>query len=108
MSEKHHNMQLEHCYLATIGRDSAYLDITQNIGNISGKLTYKPFEKDKRDGTFTGTFSNDTLKIDYTFNAEGSQSAQEIYFKLSDGKLIEGIGEYQERTASLFTKTQKR
>lgn len=97
-------IRLQHCYLAVVGRDSAFLDITQNTGNIAGKLTYKPLEKDKRDGTFTGSFSEDTLKVNYTFNAEGSKSAQEIYFKLSDDKLIEGVGEYEEKNSKFVYK----
>ncbi len=84
------------CYLEVIGKDSLFAQIEDNLGTISGKLRYKNFEKDSSFGDLTGIQSGDTLKVEYVFQAEGTQSTREIWFLKEDGKLIEGIGEYDE------------
>lgn len=84
------------CYMEVTGKDSLFAQIDDNVGTISGKLRYKNFEKDSSYGDVMGIASGDTLKVTYTFQAEGTTSNREIWFLRKDGKLLEGIGPYDE------------
>ncbi|MCC2589847.1 hypothetical protein [Chryseobacterium sp. MFBS3-17] len=86
----------ESCYMAASGKDSLFVKYSDNLGTITGKMHYKNFEKDSSSGDIVGMFDGDTLKVDYTFQAEGTQSTREIWFLKKDDQLIEGIGEYDE------------
>ncbi|WP_442794334.1 hypothetical protein [Pelobium manganitolerans] len=83
---------LKECYLATSGKDSAMLHINQLNGKVTGTLTYNFFEKDDADGDIKGSFSGDTLFVDFTFKAEGTVSKNPQAFLKKDGKLYQGYG----------------
>ncbi|ASK29399.1 hypothetical protein CEY12_04475 [Chryseobacterium sp. T16E-39] len=84
------------CYLGVIGKDSVFASIDDNLGTISGKLTYKNNEKDSSTGDITGFKSGDTLKLTYEFQSEGSKSKRDIFFIQKGNTLIEGIGDHKE------------
>ncbi|OWK72968.1 hypothetical protein CBW16_12035 [Flavobacteriaceae bacterium JJC] len=86
---------LQTCYLAATGKDSVFVSLDDNLGTITGKMRYKNFEKDSSFGDVMGTQNGDTLKLSYTFQAEGSTSEREIYFLKKEGNLIEGIGDHK-------------
>ena len=95
---------LQPCYMAVVGKDSAFLHIEKDNAEVKGKLFYKPLEKDSRNGSFEGILINDTLKLIYTFQAEGTESVQELYLKLDDNKLVEAVGEYEEKNGKMVYK----
>ncbi|MHA6727616.1 hypothetical protein ACX3PU_06075 [Chryseobacterium sp. A301] len=84
------------CYFEVIGKDTLFAKINNNLGTITGSLRYKNFEKDSSFGDLAGIANGDTLKVDYVFQAEGTTSTREIWFLQKDGKLIEGIGDYDD------------
>lgn len=84
------------CYVEAIGKDTVFAKINNNLGTITGSLHYKNFEKDSSFGDLSGIADGDTLKVDYVFQAEGTTSTREIWFLQKDGKLIEGIGNYDD------------
>lgn len=84
------------CYSEAIGKDSVFVMLDDNLGTITGKMYYKNFEKDSSYGDLNGISDGDTLKVDYVFQSEGSTSTREIWFLMKDGKLLEGIAEYDE------------
>lgn len=86
---------LQTCYLAATGKDSVFVSLDDNLGTITGKMRYKNYEKDSSIGDLMGTQNGDTLKLSYTFQAEGTTSEREIYFLKKDGNLIEGIGDHK-------------
>lgn len=95
--------KLKPCYLATIGKDSAFLNITKSDSiNVSGELKYKFYEKDQTTGTFNGTIKTDTLTINYNFVSEGVKSVREITFLVRDEQVIEGIGDYKEKNGEMI------
>jgi hypothetical protein len=59
----------------------------------SGTIEYALAEKDKNTGTFEGTFENNILIADYTFQSEGKESVRQVAFQLQDDQLVEGYGE---------------
>lgn len=87
---------LEECYMRVNGKDTLFLKMSDNLGTITGTMNYKNFQKDSSSGDIVGIADGDTIRIDYNFAAEGTQSTREIWFLKKDGKLIEGIGEYDE------------
>ena len=86
---------LQSCYFAANGKDSVFVSLDDNLGTITGKMRYKNFEKDSSSGDVMGTQNGDTIKLSYTFQAEGTTSEREIYFLKKDGGLIEGIGDHK-------------
>lgn len=84
------------CYIGAIGKDSVFASIDDNLGTITGKLSYKNSEKDSSKGDVTGFKSGDTLKLTYEFSSEGKKSKRDIYFLQKDNTLTEGIGDHKE------------
>ncbi len=82
------------CYLATDGKDSLLVSYEDNLGTITGKMSYKNFQKDSSKGEISGLMDGDTLKLNYTFTSEGQNSTREIWFLKNDNRLKEGIGKY--------------
>ncbi len=96
--------------MGNTGKDSISLSLDDNLGTFIGKISFKNLEKDS---TFTvgdvmGTQNGDTLKLSYTFQAEGLTSDREIYFLKKDGNLVEGLGEQKvEGSKSLYSTLSK-
>ncbi|NIF05181.1 hypothetical protein F3J23_06965 [Chryseobacterium sp. Tr-659] len=84
------------CYIGTTGKDSVFASIDDNLGTITGKLSYKNNEKDSSKGDVAGYKSGDTLKLTYEFTSEGKKSKRDIYFLQKDNMLTEGIGDHKE------------
>nr|MBC7614085.1 hypothetical protein [Pseudopedobacter sp.] len=80
------------CYTASLKNDSAFLSLKNTNGKIEGKLWNKFYEKDNSKGTLSGTIENDTLKLNYTFNAEGSTSERPIKLLMKGNKIYEVYG----------------
>lgn len=85
---------VQDCYVAVNGKDSVFISVEDNLGTIIGKMRYKNFEKNSSYGDISGTQHGDTLKLNYTFQAEGTTSEREIYFLKKGGNLVEAIGEH--------------
>ncbi|OJX29881.1 MAG: hypothetical protein BGO86_05450 [Chryseobacterium sp. 36-9] len=85
---------VDYCYMNVLAKDSMTLSYKIITGKVSGKLTYKNFEKDSSTGDVSGTVSGDTLKLNYKFMSEGTTSEREVYFLQDSGVLLEGIGSY--------------
>ncbi|HOD10439.1 MAG TPA: hypothetical protein PKH91_06825 [Flavobacterium sp.] len=81
------------CYRYAAKNDTIALTLQLNDKNASGTLVYAFYEKDKNTGTYQGTFENNILLADYTFQSEGKESVRQVAFKIQDGKLLEGYGE---------------
>ena len=85
---------LQTCYMQATGKDSVFVFLEDNLGTIIGKMRYKNFEKDSSSGDLVGSQNGDTLKLMYTFEAEGTTSEREIYFLRKGEDIIEGIGDH--------------
>lgn len=80
------------CYIQGTGNDTLYVSLDDNLGTVSGRMYYKNHQKDSSFGDVVGSSNGDTIKVDYTFQSEGTTSSREIWFLKKDGKLLEGIG----------------
>jgi hypothetical protein len=92
-SEPIESSTLQTCYLQATGKDSVFVSLEDNLGTITGKMRYKNFEKDSSFGDVIGSQNGDTLKLNYTFEAEGKTSEREIYFLRKADNIMEGIGD---------------
>jgi hypothetical protein len=81
------------CYVAHIQKDMYALIVqSEEKGVITGKIAFNNFEKDDSSGSFTGTFNQNILFGDYSFNSEGMRSDRQLIFKQVGGNFIEGFG----------------
>lgn len=90
------------CFMEAIGKDTLFVQFTDNLGTVTGKMHYKNFEKDSSFGDILGSKDGDTIRVDYTFQSEGETSTSEIWFLHKDGKLYEGIGELDKETGTRY------
>lgn len=85
------------CYQLMTAQDTVSMQLTTKGDEATGSLTYNFYEKDRNQGTFTGTFHGDTLFAEYTFQSEGTQSIREVAFLRQDGELVEGYSDMEDQ-----------
>ncbi|WP_209390066.1 hypothetical protein [Chryseobacterium sp. RR2-3-20] len=90
------------------GKDSVFVSLDDNLGTISGKMSYKNFEKDSSKGELSGFKSGDTLKLTYEFAAEGTVSKRDIFFIQKDNSLTEGIGTQKDDKGTMRYSDEKK
>jgi hypothetical protein len=88
---------LSGCYLRVIKRDTLALRLEEKDSAVTGKLSFDNYEKDGSSGSVKGTVENNIVKLIYDFQSEGMHSVMDIYFKITDKGLIQGIGEVAAR-----------
>lgn len=92
------------CYSYIKNRDTATLNF-MNIGDVTtGELTYKIWEKDSNKGIIEGGMKGDTLLLEYTFDAEGSESSREVVFLKKGNQLLQGTGEMIKKNGRMMFK----
>ncbi|QHS62013.1 hypothetical protein [Chitinophaga agri] len=79
------------CFTRISGKDTSYLQFETTNEAISGQLEYRLFEKDKNQGTITGTIANNILEAQYSFMSEGVTSVRPVVFKLENNQAFEAI-----------------
>ncbi len=85
--------EIEGCYAAITGKDVYTLDIQSvDEGRVTAFLSFKNFEKDSSSGSLVGTYANDILLGDYSFESEGMSSVRQVIFKKTPDGFIEGFG----------------
>ncbi|WP_083421845.1 hypothetical protein [Arsenicibacter rosenii] len=92
------------CYRLVTGQDTVSMQLTTKGSDAEGALTYNFYEKDRNQGTFTGTFHGDTLLANYTFQSEGTQSIREVAFLRQGDELVEGYSDMEDQNGKfVFT-----
>jgi hypothetical protein len=87
----------EQCYQYINAKDTATLHITIDENVVTGRLTYKLFQKDANTGSLSGRLYGDTLKGDYTFMSEGTTSVRAVAFLKKGSEYVEALGEREEK-----------
>lgn len=97
------------CYLLALNKDSTIISLTiDKLGNVTGKMHWKPYQKDGAVGNLSGKKSNDTIIALFDYIIEGSKQLEEKVFVLSDDKLIELIGQLDDKSGILTIKDLKK
>jgi len=88
---------LEGCFMGSLKQVRYYLTIqTQDGLNVTGNISIRNYQKDSSTGTFKGTFDGTVVTGVYTFSSEGTVSDRELFFKVSDGAILQGFGPVEE------------
>src|SRR4051812_44424761 len=67
-------------YAYMLNKDTIRLNITVTGNTFTGLMLYQLKEKDRNDGTLSGTIHGDTLIADYSFSSEGMLSVRQVAF----------------------------
>src|SRR4051812_135541 len=76
------------CFYHVFSKDTAYLQFETDNKVVSGRLEYKPFEKDKNAGTISGTITDNIIDVEYHYMSEGIMSVRKAIFKLDGDKVF--------------------
>lgn len=88
---------LKGCFMGSLKQDRYYLTIqTQDGVNVTGNISIRNYQKDSSTGNFKGTFDGTVITGVYTFRSEGTVSERELFFKVSDGAILQGFGPVEE------------
>lgn len=99
---------VDECYVYANEKDTISTQFRILDNSVTGKLSYKLYEKDKNEGTFQGTISGDTLIADYKFISEGKESVRQVVFLKMNETMIEGFGESVEKDGKMVFKDKKK
>jgi len=104
-SVKDKEVTIQECYAFVQQKDTISLEIDQDGAKVIGNLHFKNYEKDSSHGPVAGEFVGDTLKLDYTFQSEGTTSIREVRFLKSGNSMVMAIGDMDEKDGKMsFTK----
>lgn len=92
------------CYSSITGKDTVLLKVETFPNVVTGKLTYKLYEKDSNSGNFNGVMKGDTLIADYTFLSEGKSSVRQVAFIIKNNTATEGYGNMEEKAGKMVFK----
>lgn len=92
------------CYSSTAGKDIVTLKVEVFPNVVTGKLSYKFYEKDSNKGEITGQLNGDTLLADYKFMSEGTLSTRQVIFLIKNNIAIEGYGNMEEQNGKMIFK----
>ncbi len=104
MKNEQEQVSVSGCYRAVLGRDTSLMQLMQQGEQLSGRLSFKNYEKDASKGFVQGMVHGDTLQLWYTFSSEGVNSVMEIYFLKHNEDLLRGIGPVANSKDSAFYK----
>ena len=93
---------VEGCFMQVLQRDTFAASLKQNGNDITGRMSFDNYEKDGSTGTVNGKLQADVLKLFYSFASEGMNSVMEVYFKYSDGKLVRGTGDMDNKADTAY------
>jgi hypothetical protein len=71
------------CYQQVVGRDSTLLRLVVRDSLVTGFLAIRPAEKDRAEGTLTGTRSGDTITADWQRQGEGQTQTHALTFTMT-------------------------
>ncbi|MEO5889856.1 MAG: hypothetical protein ABIQ31_06355 [Ferruginibacter sp.] len=95
------------CYSTMTGKDTVLLKVEVFPNVVTGKITYKLFEKDSNKGDFDGHLHGDTLLADYKFMSEGKLSTRQVIFLIKGDTATEGYGDMEEKDRVMIFKDVK-
>ena len=95
------------CYSYINDKDTITLNMEGLANAVTGKLTYKLFQKDSNKGELTGQLNGDTLLADYNFMSEGQLSTRQVIFLIKNNTAKEGYGEMEEKNGKTIFKNTK-
>lgn len=90
------------CYQTNVNKNEVIMNLEITDTLVTGDLTYAIAEKDKNQGSFSGTLIGDTLTADYRFMSEGVESVRQITYLVSDSFAVEGYGKMEQKEGRMI------
>lgn len=85
------------CYVMTYNQDVYTMDIKMYEGEIvTGLLHFNNYQKDSSKGDFIGTYKDEIILADYSFQSEGMNSVMQVAFKKFGDDFVRGYGPLSE------------
>lgn len=82
------------CYVGGTSQDIYTLRVEQQNGQqVTGRLSFKNYQKDSSSGAFEGEYQDGILFGDYAFQSEGMDSVMEVAFKKVGDSFVRGYGD---------------
>jgi hypothetical protein len=95
------------CYSYIKDKDTVTLKMESSANVVSGKLSYKLYQKDSNKGELNGQLNGDTLLADYKFISEGQLSTRQVIFLIKNNVAKEGYGKMEEKNGKMVFKDMK-
>jgi len=95
------------CYSYIKNKDTVTLKMEGSANVVTGKLSYKFYEKDSNKGEIIGQLNGDTLLADYNFMSEGILSTRQVIFLIKNNVAKEGYGKMEEKNGKMVFKDLK-
>lgn len=93
------------CFQQVVGRDSTLLRLVVQDSLVSGSLALHPYEKDRAEGTLTGTRTGNTITAEWQRGGEGVTQAHVLTLTMTGDTLRWREGERVERAGKWVLKT---
>lgn len=85
------------CYQQIMGRDTTKVNLFINGSAVTGELAVLPAEKDRAQGSFSGTMTDSRIVADWQRSGEGVTQSHEINFTMVGDSLLWREGERVEK-----------
>jgi hypothetical protein len=82
-----------HCFEHRVGKDVTTVQLTLNGNEVSGEMSWLPFEKDSGTGTLRGLRTEGEIIAVWSYTIEGSNQTEEVRFQLTGDQLQRKTGE---------------
>lgn len=85
------------CYRQVTERDTTTVNLVIDGSAVTGELAVMPAEKDRAQGPFKGTLTNDRVVADWQRSGEGVTQVHQVNFTMADDLLLWREGERTEK-----------
>jgi hypothetical protein len=92
------------CFVHALKKDSTFVQLVITGDNVTGKMTWQPYQKDGARGTLKGKKVGDVITVDYDYMIEGNQQMEEKVFILRGDSLLVKSGELTDKNGKLVLK----
>ncbi len=94
----------ENCYILAEGKDTTWLTLKIDGETVTGKYHWHPHEKDGGHGTIAGKIQGGIADVMYDYTIEGSNQKEQMMFKIEGDKVVQIIGELEDKDGILRIK----
>jgi hypothetical protein len=82
------------CFVYAENKDTTYVSLMIDGTNVTGEMTWQPYEKDGARGTLSGNKTeNGELALNYAYTIEGSNQTETKVMKIDGDRLLIKVGE---------------
>ena len=85
------------CYRQVVGRDTTTVRLAINGSSVTGELAVLPAEKDRAQGSISGTLTGNQIAADWQRSGEGVTQVHEVNFSMVGDSLLWREGERTEK-----------